>query len=296
MKKNLFHYKDYKAYLSDKIEEMPNKGRGERSKIAEVLRCHIAYISQVLNGNAQLSIEQADVLNHYLSHTSEEADFFLLLVQAARAGTKSLEDYYKKKIAEIIQKRELLKNRLEYEKELAVTVQPIYYSAWYYSAVHFLCAIPDFQKKEAIAEHLGLSLQLVGKVLEFLLAAGLVVQKGDRFELGTVRIHLGSDSPMISKHHTNWRMQALQSLERAESTDLHYSSVIALEESLVPYVREALVKAIEEVRKVMKPTSKYEALYCYSLDLFEIGKRKEHKKNKERFEKRSKYVENTLDN
>ena len=88
MKKALFEYSDYKLYLSDKIDGMPKHGRGERSKLAEALRCHLAYVSQVLKGEAQLSLEQADIINQYFDHSPDEADFFLLLVQAARAGTR----------------------------------------------------------------------------------------------------------------------------------------------------------------------------------------------------------------
>jgi hypothetical protein len=74
---------------------------------------------------------------------------------------------------------------------------------------------------------------------------------------------------MISKHHTNWRMQAIQSLEREAESELHYSSVITVSEGDAVKIREALVKAIEQVRLIVKP-SKDEALYCYNLDLFKV--------------------------
>jgi uncharacterized protein (TIGR02147 family) len=290
-KKTLFEYRDYKKYLSDIIDQMPNHGRGERSKIAAVLRCHIAYISQVLNGDAHLSLEQADVLNQHLGHTSDESDFFLLLVLIARAGTKSLREHYIRKLDQILAQRTVLKNRLQYQKELSPQVQATYYSAWYYAAIHMMLDISELRTKEGISDYLSLPIGIVSEVLEFLVASGLATQKGATYENGLAKLHLGSDSPMISKHHTNWRLQALQSLERKDSRALHYSSVITVEEKLVPQIREALVQAIEHVRSVMKPSSKDEVIYCYALDFFEIGGKKQIPMEKTKGEKRKKYVE-----
>lgn len=53
------------------------------------------------------------------------------------------------------------------------------------------------------------------------------------------------------------------------SNELHYSSVISLAEGDVPKVREKLVKAIEEVREVVRPSND-ETLFCYNLDLFKV--------------------------
>jgi len=74
---------------------------------------------------------------------------------------------------------------------------------------------------------------------------------------------------MISKHHTNWRMQAIQSFEKENESDLHYSSVITIAEDDIPRVREALIKAVEKVREIVRP-SQDEAVLCYALDLFKV--------------------------
>lgn len=171
MTKNLYEYRSYKRYLYDTITEKPSNGRGERSKIAKILNCHLAYVSQVLNGPAQLSLEQADALNEYLGHSPSEADFFLLLVQVERAGTESLKKRFLKRVEQIVSERELLKNRLKDQKELSKDIQPEYYSYWYYTAIHFLIACPEFQTKEALCEKLSLPMPIVTQVLEFLLSA-----------------------------------------------------------------------------------------------------------------------------
>lgn len=270
MKKTVFEYRDYKKYLADWIESRPGQGRGERSRIAQALNCHLAYVSQVLGGGAQFSPEQAEMLNRHLGHDSEETDFFMLLVSLGRAGTKALEAYYSKLIQQTLERRAVLKNRLNYQKTLSKEDQATYYSAWYYAAIHLLLGVPELQTKKALSEYLGLSLQRVSQVLDFLVGVGLAQEEGNRYRIGATSIHLGNDSPLISKHHSNWRMQALQSLERERPEELHYSSVVTMSRADLEKIRSILVGAIEQVRGVVRE-SKEEALFCYSLDLFEVG-------------------------
>lgn len=270
MKSSIFDYLDYKKYLADWIASRSSRGHGERSRIARVLRCHVAYFSRILQGGAQLSPEQAFAINGYLGHSPEEADFFLLLVHYGRVGTADLETHYRKKIQAEVERRNVLKNRLDYEKALPEVDQTTYFSAWYFAATHLLLSIPALQTKEALARYLRLSPSKVSKILSFLVASGLAIEKKGRYTRGPTSIHLGNDSPMISKHHTNWRLQAIQALEREKSEELHYSSAITIAEKYVPEIRKIMIQAIEQVRALVRESPE-ERLFCYTLDLFEVG-------------------------
>jgi uncharacterized protein (TIGR02147 family) len=271
MKQTIFEYRDYKKYLSDWIHLRPRRGHGEKSRIADALRCHVAYVSQVLKGAAHFSPEQAEILNRYLNHGEEEADFFMLLVHYGRAGTRALEKYYEAKLTKAVEKRLVLKERLEFKKTLSLEDQAIYYSAWYYAAIHLLVAIPAFRDKEALARYLGISAAQVTKALEFLVVAGLVRQEGGGYLPGTTNIHLSHDSPMIAKHHINWRMQVIQSLDTGRQNELHYSSVVTIARKDALRIHDMLIQAIEKVRAVVRESPE-EELYCYALDLFRVGK------------------------
>lgn len=74
MKENLFSFLSYKAYLSSKTGASNTK-RGEKTALAKALGCQPTYISQVLHGNAHLSLEQAEKANSFFSHTDDE-EFF----------------------------------------------------------------------------------------------------------------------------------------------------------------------------------------------------------------------------
>ena len=269
-KPSVFEFMSYKKYVLHWILSRPHCGRGERSRIAETLQCQLAYISQVLNGSAHFSFEQAEALNTLLDHTDHESDFFLLLVHLERAGTQALQRRIKKKIKETLNQRLVLRNRLNFEKTLSREDQMTYYSAWYYAAIHMALAIPALQTRESLARAFNLSVSKISLVLDFFQTHGLATEERGRYKIGDARIHLENDSPMISKHHTNWRMQAIQSLEKETSSELHYSSVITVAEDDIPKVREALVKAVEKVREIIKP-SKDETIFCYTLDLFRVG-------------------------
>ncbi len=90
MERDLFDYMNYKEYLLSWIASRPKKGRGTRASLAQFIRSPISHISQVLKGTSDFTPEQAEEVNEFLGHTTEQAEYFLLLVQLERAGTKKL--------------------------------------------------------------------------------------------------------------------------------------------------------------------------------------------------------------
>lgn len=268
----VFDFKDYKKYLNS-VFSTGGPTRGKRSRLAEVLHCQTAFISHVLNGNSHFSLEHGVLISKFLNHTLEEARYFILLVSLGRAGSKTLEDFYRSQMDEISRKRTQIKEHITTDQILSAEIQMRYYSAWYYAGVHVATSVPEYQTRDALSVALGLNPALVSECLEFLVGCGLVVPKGNRFQIGPARIHLGADSAMISRLHTNWRVKALQSFEQQEQdqTNLHYSAVITLSHADVQRVRETLLKAIAENEKIFRP-SKEEAVYCLDMDWFRVSK------------------------
>lgn len=267
--KNLFEHKSYKRYLLESLRG--NKQRsGERARLAKHLGCQSAHVSQVLNGSTHFSAEQAFRINEFLGHDREEAHFFTLLLSKDRAGTVELRDYYQLQIEEILNRRAVIKNRVNTTREVPVEVQTRYYSSWHYSAIHIALSIPELRTKEALAGYFRLPLLEVANALEFLLSVGLCDLKDGRYLIGQSHIHLGSDSDNINKHHFNWRVQAMQSLTHATSRDLHYSVVYSLSRDDAAKIQARIVDMIKANLKDVGP-SKEEVLYCTSIDFFELG-------------------------
>lgn len=267
--KTVFDFSDYKAYLSHYLDAQKAKGHGFRSKIARALNCQVAYVSQVLNRGAHFSLEQAEELNEFLGHDKEESEYFILLVQMNRAGTKKLKARFEDQLRRITDKRALLRERIEIKERLEEKDQIKYYSSWYYSAIHILTTIPEFQTKSAIAERLGLGAETLNEALSFLSEVGLVRQEQNKLVPGLTRLFLGSNSPLVAKHHTNWRMRAIQSFDEEIENDLHYSVVVSIAEKDIATIKELFIKSIESARKIIRE-SKEEDLHCINLDFFRV--------------------------
>ena len=267
--KNLFEYTDYRAYL---IDALPTHGdaRGARTKLALELGVQKGFISSILHGNAELSLEQAYRTSLFLSHTEEERDFYLLLVQKDRAGSKDLQAHFEKKIKTISNKRREIKERIQVKASLSESDQLTYYSSWHYTAIHMCLRVPNTQSLHSIANYLNLPARRVSEVLEFFVKTGMAEQKGETFLVGPTRIHLASDSPLVSKHHTNWRMQAISALDRKNKNDLHYSAIYSISPSAAEKIREKLLNLIQELEPVIRD-AKDEGVYTLCFDLFNLG-------------------------
>jgi uncharacterized protein (TIGR02147 family) len=271
MKKDIFQFSTYRAYLLAYIDAQEKGGRGMRLAMANGIGCPVSHISQVLLEKTHLTMEQAEALNLFLAHGVDESEFFLLLVQKDRAGTPALRERCKSQMQKILDRRANLKERLGVNRTVQEKDQAQYYSTWLYGAVHVMLSVPEFQSKEAIARHLKISPVKVTEILEFLFSVGLAKTNADgRLQIGETHIHLGIDSPLISKMHSNWRVRAIQALDSEEAKkELHYSSVVSLSRTDARIIQEMLIKHIAAVKSVIKE-SKEEAVYCFAADFFKI--------------------------
>jgi uncharacterized protein (TIGR02147 family) len=269
---SVFDFDDYKLFLKTWIRELPKHGHGFKQQLARALDCQTAYISQVLLGHNHLSLEQAEKAALFMKLSEDEVDFFLLLVQLARAGTPSLSKRLTKQIQVIRKKREQLKERVRVDFQLDPQTQTHYYSNWIYTAIHAALSIPALQTKERLHESFSASPAAIDAALEFLLQNKIIFLEGGRLKANSVRMHLGHDSPSINQHHTNWRMQAINSLEDRREEALHYSSVVTLSEMDAVKIKEKLMASIGSVKEIIK-SSPEEELYCLNFDFFKPRRR-----------------------
>lgn len=265
----IFDFREYKPFLISWIRSRPHKGHGSKAAMARAVGCQTAYISQVILGPAHLSAEQAEKLAQFFKFTEDETEYFLLLVQKDRAGTETLRIHCLRKIGKIQDHRAQLKSRIDPEVQLKSAAQVTYFSSWIYSAVHVLTTIPTFQTRERISSRLQLPLPVIDEVLKFLVASQLVKKDGGTLKPGMARLHLPHDSPLVGRHHINWRLQAIRDLEIRNDESLHYSSCVSISKKDAADIREQLLKMIERAKAQIK-ASPEEELYSLCLDFFEL--------------------------
>jgi uncharacterized protein (TIGR02147 family) len=271
MELSVFQFDDYKAYLEASIQGLPRRGYGFKSRIAEAMGCKTAYVAQVLGGSAHFSLEQAESLNTLLKHSDPEGEFFLLLVQLARAGTEKLRQRFRSQIEAQRARHSNLKHRFRATTTLEERDLYAFFGVWYFNAIQLAASIPRLRDKSKLMSSLGLSEELVNEALEFLMSRGLIEESKGRLVPGQTRVFIGKDSPILKAHHANWRAKAVQSLDQATEKDLHFTSVYSLSAKDAARIRERLVREIEAVRAIVKDSPE-EQLSTLTLDFFRVDR------------------------
>lgn len=266
---NVFDFDDYKAFLKSVEEQRSSIQRGFRSRLAEVLSCQNAYVSQILNSGANFSLEQGLKLADFLQLNEEESRYFLQLIEYARAGTAELKRYFKREFGALKQKHLNLKDRVPKEKELTPESQSLYYSNFIYPIVHMMVTIPEYRSVSIIAAALRVSEKEIQDAVLFLISTDLIIEKGGELRPGPTLLHLGKDSPHIRQHHTNWRISAIQSLGRLHDDGIHYSTVSSLSKQDAEKLKTKFVTLIKEYVETVGP-SREETVYNFNLDFYSL--------------------------
>lgn len=265
---NIFDYSSYKNFLRT-IAGEKNQRKGNKSAIANAIQCQQAYLSQVLYGDADLSLEQIEALSSFLNHGAEEKEFLILLLLKDRAGTQRLKSHFQQQITNILRRRLVITERLGSHEHISEEDKSKYYSSWIYSAVHIATTIPGLRSVRTLCDYLNVPPEKIIEVLKFLRHVGLVVNKKNEYLPTTKQMRLGNDSTNITKHHTNWRVRTLEALDREKISDLHYSAVVSLSHEDALKIKDAILEGLKNNLKKIRD-SKEEVLYCYNIDFFSM--------------------------
>jgi uncharacterized protein (TIGR02147 family) len=270
--KNVFEFLDYKLFLLSAEDSRKAYQRGFRSKLAEFIGCQSGYISHVLNGKAHLSLEQALRVAEFLSLKESERKYLLLLVERARAGTSELKSHFESELRVLKDAHLNIRERVGSSLALSESDQSTYYSSWHYLAVHVLSSLAEYNDAKSIAHALQIPDEVAGRVLLFLIRAGIITETKGRLKAGLTQVHLNRESPLIRQHHTNWRIAAIQSLMNEEKNDVHYSTLSTLSKADAENLKSDMIKLIEHYVATVKP-SKEEVMYGFNLDFYNLVKR-----------------------
>jgi uncharacterized protein (TIGR02147 family) len=260
---SVFEFNSYKEYLNAWLKAQPKGGHGLRKRIAETIGTQTGFVTQVLSGSAHFSSEQILAISEMQGLNPLELQFLLLLLQWERAGTQSYKHYVERQIQKQREDNHNLSNRLREPKMPSEVDQGTYFSSWIYACIHVMTTCERFHNSpQTIAEALGLPISQVKEVLEFLLRSGLMK--------GEARLHLGTDSPFLRRHHTNMNLLAMQNiLSKSIQEDLHYSSIVSVSAADVDRIREIFTRSIQESKAVVK-RSKGEKVYSTTLNFFKV--------------------------
>lgn len=263
---SIFEFTNYKVFVQSWLKKQPKAGRGFLKAWSEKLGVSSTLLSQVFNGEKELSAELASEFCDLLGLSENEADYFLLLVEYARAGSHHLRSRLRRKIETEQKRAQNVSQRLKVE-ELPDYTKAIFYSHWLYAGIRNLTAIPQYQSVEALAEYLKLPRLHVQKLVEFLLENGLCILEKGKLNVGPKRTHVGAHSPLVMKHHQNWRLESFQKMPLQKDEDLFFTFPMSLSAEDAKRIRAYLPSVIEEIHKIVGP-SESEVVRCLNLDFF----------------------------
>ncbi len=266
---NIFDYKNYKKYVNDRIQHMPKRGHGQYRKMSNFLAVNSVNVSQVFKGNRDLSIEQACELCEFFALSDLEAQYFVALVEYEKAGTHKLKKMVQSRLQELANKSQDLKQRLKQEKQLSEEAKATFYSNWYYCGIRILSSLKEYQNVDRIADYFGLPLATVRRVVDFLLEYGLCVEEGDKILVGPRSTHLEAGSPLVSRHHMNWRLRGIENMEGLDPSELFLTMPCSLDAKALKLIRKELVDVIERVSKIVDDAAT-EEVACLNIDLFKF--------------------------
>jgi len=265
---SLFEYQDYRSYLREKIRSLPRKGRGELSKISSFLKINTTWMSQIMSGSQNLNHEQAYSLCRYLGHTELETDYFLLLVQIDRSGTVELTHHLKKKLEAIKIESLKISKRVNFEKKLSDLQRSVFYSSWIYSAVHIFTSINgDGATLEEIASRFSMDKSKANDIVQFLFSSGIITEKSGRYLPGVQSTFVEQGSPHLLKHHSSWRLKAIQKSENLSHTDMMVTGQYSISKKDFLKLREDLAEIVKSINNTIKETDP-EGIVCLNLDWF----------------------------
>jgi uncharacterized protein (TIGR02147 family) len=263
----VYDYSDYKIYLKEWVENQPRAGRGLIRKIAEHLNMSSPMVSHILSGNKHFSFEAANDLCQFLNLDDGETEYFFLLLSHAKAGSFSLQERLKRKIRIEQKKAAQFTKRVKIDQELPDVDKMTFYSNWLYSGIRNMTACPDFQNIDQIAKHLNISRILAQKVIDFLVKSNLCLEKNGKLEPGPQHTHIEFKSPLVGKHHQNWRLQGFEKMIEVDERNFFFTAPMSLSVETAELIRQKLPSFIDEILKHVKP-SPSEVVYCLNMDWF----------------------------
>jgi uncharacterized protein (TIGR02147 family) len=268
MPMKIYEFSDYKTYINKRIENMPKRGRGQFKKLSELLSVNSVVISQIFKGSRELSLEQGHLISNYFGFNELEKEYLFLLIQRARTSNHELIRYFNKKLEKISIEAQEVKNIVSNER-LSEETQSLFYSNWYYSAVRLATLIPGNDSADKIAAHLGLPIQLVQRVVGFLMNHRLIVEERNKLKIGPQRTHIDASSPFVNRHHINWRLKGIEHMDNLHADELFYTSPVTLSEKSMKEIKKMLLKLVVEMSEEVK-NAKDEKIACLNIDFFEL--------------------------
>jgi hypothetical protein len=183
----------------------------------------------------------------------------LFLRQKAHLKMKSLKGDAGKLSSQLKEATESLDNSIAFE----------YYSSWIYSAVNILLMVSEYQSFSKLKSRLKVNDDELMSVLSKLVEWGFVKKNKSGIESLEKNLHLDRMHPVSSIDHINWRIKAIEDIQKKKETSIHYSAIFSMSKKDFEELKKIITKDIKKHRDLIIPSKSEEVFVC-NMDLFEL--------------------------
>lgn len=147
--KSVFKFSSYQDVIRSYLDEQDKKAQGSRKRFLESIRMSSSLLTQILKEQKQISDEQAYEAALHFGFTEKEVDYFLLLVDHAKAGSVRLQERIRKKLTQLKNESERISSKITQDLVLSEADKVLYYSNWQFTGVrNFIAANSNLNVSE----------------------------------------------------------------------------------------------------------------------------------------------------
>jgi uncharacterized protein (TIGR02147 family) len=267
MAESIWGFTSYVEFLKARLTGRENRGR--LSRAGESLKVQRSYLSRVLAGELHITPDHAYGLTEFLGLTDDERDYFLTLVEQERASSASYREFQKRRANELRLRYESIDERTQRKALVQMERDVEYFSAWHWSAIHFLTSVPQNQSASSISDRLSLSPSIVAEVLNGLERRGYVKRSSDRWIYHSGEFHTPKEDPLTVIHHQNWRSRAVLDAQMNRDDSLHFTAIQTMSRADFARIRRLMLNFISESSRIAGPSEPEDAI-ALTCDLFRI--------------------------
>lgn len=225
--KSVFEETDYLKVIQEKLE-FNSTVRGYQTQLARAMKMQTSTFSRVIGGTLHFTREQAADLAEYWKFSKYETQYFLLLVDYARAGTTKLKSLIEEEMNRIKDEVMVIFRKTKTTHSSKAVDEVIFGASWEMRVIHAMVGTTHFNTANTISTRLNLPLDQVSAVLMQMSQMGLIKEsKSHRWT--NLNPNYAISYPAAKKTATLIsRHKAIESVISDHADDFHLTGVLLL--------------------------------------------------------------------
>lgn len=232
-----------------------------KSKMAAAAGCQLSYLSQAMAGKVHLTPDHGYGIAKFLRLGEAETEYFMLLVQFKRAGSREHRNYISERLNAFRKANFNLETKIKSSGRLSDSDLQRYYSDWRLQAIHMFLTIPKYQRLNPLATKFKVDEIEILALLDILVALGLAKKVADSWFPILKELHIPIRSPHSIATQFQWKMRALQDLQGPEGSGVHYVGTFSLSNHDIQELKAMVIDFIAKTRALAKKSPEEEVAH-----------------------------------